>query len=261
MILWGLLIVETALIVSSGCPLTYEEILPDFCAVNLGPALSFCEASEMCAHYGAAGDELAFLVGRNARQLLPFLPPTTDLWLGMNAFLTLPNRTAVGWRDTDPRTPQYKSVGEEILWDIYQPSGSEAVIMFVSASGGMHDCPPTCLMTGKTFFAYCQYGGSLPVQYGPQEYRSDFPVQLGNFIQFDAQFFGCYRVADEPSIIACTLKCTLNVTCRSIYYNKGSQRCVSMMYADGLLPSVITSSPDGWKRLAKTSYAGIVGAV
>ncbi|GAA48332.1 hypothetical protein CLF_101478 [Clonorchis sinensis] len=112
-------------------------------------------------------------------------------------------------------------------------------------------------LNGKTFFAYCQYGGSLPVQYGPQEYRSDFPVQLGNFIQFDAQFFGCYRVADEPSIIACTLKCTLNVACRSIYYNKGSQRCVSMMYADGLLPSVITSSPDGWKRLAKTSYAGI----
>ncbi|OON14582.1 hypothetical protein X801_09625 [Opisthorchis viverrini] len=261
MVLWIYFIMETVLSICSGCPPTYEQISPDLCVINLGPASSFCEASAMCANYGAERGELAFLVGRNVRRLIPSLNPATNLWLGMNGFLILPNRTAVAWRDTDPRTPRFTTVGEEIVWFADEPGGAESVIVFQYSSKAMHDCYPTCLWPGERFFAYCEYGGSLPTMDRPQEYRSDFPVPIDNFIQTDMQFFGCYREVDEPSIIACTLKCTLNVACRSIYYHKESHRCVSMMYADSLLPSVFTSSPNGWKRLAKTSYAGTVGSL
>ncbi|GAA48334.1 hypothetical protein CLF_101480 [Clonorchis sinensis] len=94
--------------------------------------------------------------------------------------------TTVVWRDTDPRTPNFASFGLDFQWDNYE--------------------------TWKIHIAYCEYGGLLPTRYGPQEYRSDFLMSIGNFIQFNAQFFGCYRVGYEPSIIACTLKVSCFVT-------------------------------------------------
>ncbi|KER17984.1 hypothetical protein T265_16376, partial [Opisthorchis viverrini] len=67
---------------------------------------------------------------------------------------------------------------------------------------GLHDGPIEynrgCLAV------YCEFGGSLPTGVLHQQYRSDFPAPLDNFIQTDENLFGCYQEVTASSIMDCT---------------------------------------------------------
>ncbi|KAG5453371.1 hypothetical protein CSKR_109387 [Clonorchis sinensis] len=205
----------------------------------------------MCKRYGAARGHLAFLVGRNTRRVMPHLPTSTNLWLGFNWFLTTPNHSAVGWHDVDPRTPQYTTVGNEILWDPKDPLGTEPVVVSKCLTKTMFDCSVLCQLVPLT--VYCEYGGQLPSENRQQLYRSDFPVQLkDNFILSSTKFLGCYREILTNSVTECAHRCTVNMECRSFYYGEYNLRCIHTLHADSLLPSAFVMNPAGWKRFAKT---------
>ncbi|TGZ70678.1 hypothetical protein CRM22_003062 [Opisthorchis felineus] len=225
----------------------------DLCVVKLGEAGSFCSACEMCKRYGAARGHLAFLIGRNTRRVMPRLPTSTNLWLGFNWFLSTPNRSAVGWHDVDPRTPQYATVGKEILWDPNDPLGTEPVVVSRCLTKTMFGCSVLCQWLSLT--VYCEHGGHLPTENWQQLYRSDFPVQLkDNFILPSTKSLGCYQEILTNSMTECAHRCTVNMECRSFYYGRYNLRCVHTLYADSLLPSVFAMNPTGWKRFAKTPY-------
>ncbi|KAG5453373.1 hypothetical protein CSKR_109389 [Clonorchis sinensis] len=136
--------IKAALSTCSSCPPNYSPIRhTDLCVVNLGQTDSFCSAAQRCAEFGAARGHVAFLVGRNARQIMPHLPVSTNLWLGLNVFLTAPNPSTVGWRDVDPRTPQYTTVGSEIQWHSGEPGGGVPIVISDCRSKAMYDCTPT----------------------------------------------------------------------------------------------------------------------
>ncbi|TGZ70676.1 hypothetical protein CRM22_003060 [Opisthorchis felineus] len=101
---------------------------------------------------------------------------------------------------------------------------------------------------------YCEYGGPLPTGNLRQKYRSDFPVPLDQFFTSDKNWHGCHQMLQKPSKLDCARKCTLDVACRSIYYDDADGRCVHMMYADARLPSTVRSETAKWERYAKTSY-------
>ncbi|KAG5453372.1 hypothetical protein CSKR_109388 [Clonorchis sinensis] len=236
----------------SDCPSNYSHILPDLCIVNLEQTNSFCSAAEKCANFGATHGHLAFLVGRNARQISPFLNDCTNLWLGLNVLLKPANPSSIGWRDVDPRTPQYTTKRGEISWQLGKTRASNAIIIMEGITRTMYGCSTTC--DSMPLSAICEYGAPLPTGRRQQHYRSDFPVRLDDFIQTDPNAFGCYQEVEAFSTLDCARKCTMDVACRSIYYGEADRRCVHMMYADARLPSSITKKEAGWKRYAKTSY-------
>ncbi|OON16918.1 hypothetical protein X801_07253 [Opisthorchis viverrini] len=207
----------------------------------------------MCKRYGAARGHLTFLIGRNTRRVMPHLPNCTNLWLGFNWFLTTMNRSSVGWHDVDPRTPQYTTKGEEILWDLNDPSGTEPVVVSRCLTKTMFGCSVLCKLVPLS--VYCEYGGQLPIENRQQLYRSDFPVQLkDNFILPSTKFLGCYQEIPTNSMIECAHKCTVNMQCRSFYFGQYNLRCVHTLHADSLLPSVFVMKAADWKRFAKIPY-------
>ncbi|KAG5453377.1 hypothetical protein CSKR_109394 [Clonorchis sinensis] len=240
----------------SGCPSTYTQIAPDLCLVKVGITSSFFVACEMCATYGAERGHLAFLLGRNAKQVITLLPGAESVWFGLNAFLTGLNGSNIEWRDVDPRTPGFVTVPCELTWTESQPDGNEPILFRKPWESGMHDGPVENSRDNLT--VYCEFGGSLPTGAWHQQYRSDFPVPLDSFIQTDQNLFGCYREVNASSIIDCARKCSFDVACRSLYYDENNQRCVHTMYVDALLPSTFTSSQVGWKRFAKTSHPHMI---
>ncbi|GAA57570.1 hypothetical protein CLF_112907 [Clonorchis sinensis] len=251
-------LLQQALQAQSGCPSDYFIISPHLCVIDLGGAPTFCRASQMCATFGAARGHLAFLVGRNARQIMRQLPEKTNLWLGLNQFLTEVSPSTVGWRDVDPRTPEYKTVGGEIIWSNGEPDGGDPIIISKCKNAIMYDCSTTC--DWVTLSVFCEYGGPLPTGILRQMYHSEFPMRLANFIETDPNWFGCYQDVDAFSALDCAHKCTMDVACRSIYYDPSNgdaaRRCVHMMYADARLRSTVKSDKAEWRRYAKTSYVG-----
>ncbi|GAA52556.1 hypothetical protein CLF_108319 [Clonorchis sinensis] len=246
------LVLQAVLSTHSSCPPKYSHIPPDMCVVSQGQKDSFCSASKVCAEFGAARGHLAFLVGRNARQIMRQLPANTNLWLGLNQFLKEESPSTVGWRDFDPRTPEYKTVGGEIIWGNGEPDGGDPIIISRFKNATMYDCSTTC--DWVTLSVFWEYGGPLPTGDLRQKYHSEFPMRLENFIEVDPNWFGCYQDVEASSALDCARKCTMNVACRSIYYGDVDRRCVHMMYADARLPSYFMSTTSKWKRYAKTSY-------
>ncbi|KER33251.1 hypothetical protein T265_00935 [Opisthorchis viverrini] len=235
----------------SQCPSPYNEVSPGLCVVRLASANSFCAACEMCAKYGAARGQLAFVLGRNANRVFPNDSETGHTWLGFNKFLTEPTQRAVGWRDVDPRTPGFMTNGPEMQLAVAEPQANSTVVV-THGNGKMYDCPSDCYELGLA--VYCEYGGVLPTGLLLQQYRSDFPVSLTEVISSQTHGYGCFAEANSTSIIDCGRKCTLNVACRSLYYGNSSGRCVHATYADSLLPANIASGELNWKRFAKVSY-------
>ncbi|KAG5442517.1 hypothetical protein CSKR_114470 [Clonorchis sinensis] len=235
------------------CPPEYTQLSADVCMIQLGAANEFCKACALCSNYGKQRNQVAFLQGRNVNLLKSVLQTGSAVWTGMHGLLGIPKSPSVaGWRDLDPRTPEFTSGPDLFKWAPNQPTGSEPHLVFHKHHEVMYDIysPPL----NFTREVYCEYGEAVPKTDFNVLYRADFPDKFNSIVQPQPDLDGCTLMVKARTKIDCARRCTLDTACRSIYFNENERKCIHMQHADSLLPQKITESQEGWSRFARTAY-------
>ncbi|TGZ68516.1 hypothetical protein CRM22_004227 [Opisthorchis felineus] len=235
------------------CPSNYLQVSESVCVIHAGGSHTFCGACQKCSDYGKAHGDLVFMHGRNVKLIKPLLPKEIALWNGMNGLLELPDgKTAEGWRDLDPRTPEFVSGPNQFQWATNEPDSGEPHLVYNTSTGLIWDNTAGPIPFLRE--AYCEYGGVLPKGDFKLKYQSSFPKRFANIMNTNRKFVGCPSEVQARTKIDCALRCSLDTTCRSSYFNGEKRKCVHMLHADALIPVSIAIAADGWTRFAKTAY-------
>ncbi|OON19293.1 PAN domain protein, partial [Opisthorchis viverrini] len=238
-------VIVCLLTVTLACPSNYLQASESVCVIHQGRSSTFCEACQKCSKYGKARGDLVFLHGRNVELIRKVLPKGIALWGGLNGLLELGDgKTAEGWRDLDPRTPDFVSGPNQFRWARNEPDQGEPHLVYNSSTGEMWDNNGGPISFSRAI--YCEYGGPLPKGDFKLKYQSNFPKKFPSIMNTDTRFKGCPSEVQARTKIECALRCSLDMTCRSSYFNSKEQKCVHMLHADSLIPVSIAVAADGW---------------
>ncbi|KAF7257278.1 hypothetical protein EG68_05088 [Paragonimus skrjabini miyazakii] len=105
------------------CPRGFGLVKSTICITDMGRVKDFCSAGRKCASVVSTHGQRAFVIGRDYELTLPQrVTQNSCTWSSINDGFAQALHGIKGYRDGDPRTPNYETPTKSLKWLYDRPS-------------------------------------------------------------------------------------------------------------------------------------------